>query len=156
MRVNSIGVITPETERSTKMKRCIVLTLVCIGIASVVAIATSLNDPIRTLSQVEKADITAGLCHTCQDCMASRNCPAPSGCTAVGGTCESTNMSMRENLDLECIAGGSTIGGCGGYGNRLCYKYKNCNCAVAAGGGWTCNASATWTNMSLSFDKDPC
>lgn len=139
------------------MKRYIVLTLVCIGIVSVGAIVASPNDPIRTLSQAEKADITAGLlCHSCNDCMASRSCPGAGDCEEVGGVCESTMMSKRENMDQKCTSGGSSQGGCGGYGSRTCYKYQSCSCAVAGGGGWTCNPDGTWKNMSLSFYKDPC
>ena len=63
------------------MKRFVVITLLCIGVLSVGAIAASSNESVQILNQAEKAGITAGaLCHSCNDCEASKNCDGAANC----------------------------------------------------------------------------
>ena len=136
------------------MKRFIVLTLLCIGIVSVGAIAASLNDPIRTLSQTEKANISAGTeCYSCNVCKNSENCGNGGDCDDVVDNCYPTK---KEHLDMKCSSGGTSIGSCGGNGSHICYKAKACQCGLATGGGWTCEPVGGWGDIYSTFDKDPC
>ena len=134
------------------MKKYIVLTLLCIGIVSVGAIAASLNDSVRTLSQTEKANVIAGiLCHRCVACRTNLQCNSPGTCSSPGQVCGMDLLAVND----KCVSGPPLLGGCSDSAYQKCSEFKDCYCRTDPP-NWTCSAEAPQFEGSMTYSKDPC
>ena len=147
------------------MNRKLVFALLCVATISAFAIAASIPEPIRTLSDVDKASVVAGdYCHYCTDCTEDQDCDSQGGaskhCPNGGdGTVCGYNI-YSWTIDDQCIDGsGSLTGGCWEPEEGNCAKYRQCVCTDLAGGNTGCeyddDASDEWVTGEYSQGNCP-
>jgi hypothetical protein len=112
------------------MKRKVLLALLCLGVGSVLAIAASIPESVRMLSQDEKANMIAGTgCHNCTNwCDYEwRTCQTASYCEDY--EIRHFDCGVRDvAVNYECKPWGSLIGYCEEPFRRACRFYEKCRC----------------------------
>ena len=138
------------------MNRKLMFAMLCMAIASAYAIAASIPEPVRMLSDVEKVDIVAGdYCHYCEDCDDGSECGNPRiYCSGTPGQACLSEMSAYSD---ECFEGSGPLDvGCYDPESHYCLGGYYCYCGVA-GGEWVCEDDAVfkWV-LPWSFSDGPC
>jgi len=138
------------------MKRHVLFALLCLGVGSVLAIAASIPEPVRTLSQAEKADVIAG-CYNCDsDCAGDGGCKVSLCTTIIGLAYATENINIQE----ECNEGGSLIGECETPTNQFCCQCNQCKCYPEIGEEiiWYCEhyTHFGYYNLFYEYSNDPC
>lgn len=120
------------------------------------AIAASIPEPIRTLSQAEKANVLAG-CYNCDsECTHDGGCYVSECDTIVGQACGGLNVDKEQ----ECNNGGSLIGECETPERQFCCTIQKCKCHPEVGEEitWYCEHKVYYGTIPFSktYSKDPC
>lgn len=109
------------------MKRNVLFGLLCLGVASSLAIAASIPEPIRMLSDAEKEEIIGGCTYDCPDCHeADYDCGGNGNCEDEGDPCE--DDAKVDPLNPRCVSGGPHSGCCSQAETYDCYREKTCTC----------------------------
>lgn len=118
------------------MKRNVLFVLLLIGVGSVLAIAVSIPEPIRMLSDAEKDEIIGGCGYDCPDCKkADYYCGEVENCKE-GRTCD--DPGKVNPVNPRCVSGGPHPGLCGDEELYACYQEMWCMCELAQPSGYKC------------------
>ena len=148
-------------ERVVKMKRHVFLTVLCLGVVSVLAMVVSIPEPVRMLSTAEKTKVIAGLCnrYDCdQWCTNAKFCYRKNSSFCIdhgpGAMCGQQSKNRREECSHEDTNMLDPVGTCQSPTTQTCYFRENCTCDSVN----TCSHKATdyEFNVAWAFSHHPC